>query len=216
MPCTPDTDTQARGGQNVLQVHGEPPGYSAVLNPHILRLDVSGQPVEWLSWQEATCLYARDLVAWTLGERIRTVRGGISRLTGVQSAIGLHSIIACSGCMARKRRPVPPLTNRALFRRDRHLCMYCALKLPERELTRDHIVPRSRGGLDQWTNVVSACKRCNQRKGNRLPEESAMEVIAVPYQPNVAEWLALINSDRIRGDQMEFLRSQFSPHSRWN
>jgi len=187
-----------------------------MLNPHILRLDVSGQPVEWLSWQEATCLYARDLVAWTLGEHIRTVRGGISRLTGIQSTIELHSIIACSGCMVRKRRPAPPLTNRALFRRDRHLCMYCALKFPERELTRDHIVPRSRGGRDQWTNVVSACKRCNQRKGNRLPEESRMEMIAIPYQPNVAEWLALINSDRIRGDQMEFLRSQFSPHSRWN
>jgi hypothetical protein len=43
-----------------------------------------------------------------------------------------------------------------------------------------------------------------------------MEMLAVPYQPNTAEWLALINSDRIRGDQMEFLRTQFSPQSRWS
>lgn len=187
-----------------------------MMHPRILRLDIAGQPVEWLSWQEATCLYARDLVAWTLGERLRTVRGGVSRITGKQSAIELHSIIACAGRVVWKRRIVPPLTNRALFHRDRHLCMYCALRLAERELTRDHIVPRSRGGRDQWNNVVSACKRCNQRKGNRLPEEAGMEIIAIPYQPNTAEWLALVNSDRIRGDQMEFLRTQFSNHSRWN
>lgn len=184
--------------------------------PHILRLDVSGQPIEWLNWQAATCLYARGLIAWTLGERIRTVHGGISRRSGMRSIIELHSIIACAGRIQHKRRLIPPLTNRALFCRDRHLCMYCAQQLAERELTRDHIVPRSRGGRDQWTNVVTACRRCNQRKGNRLPEEAGLEMIAVPYQPNTAEWLALVNSDRIRGDQMEFLRSQFSANSRWN
>lgn len=130
-----------------------------MLTPHILRLNIAGQPVEWLSWQEATCLYARELVAWTLGERVRTVHGGFSRLTGLQSTIDLHSIIACSGHVAWKPRLVPPLTNRALFRRDRHLCMYCALKLPERELTRDHIVPRSRGGATSgptWSRPASA------------------------------------------------------------
>lgn len=185
-------------------------------NPHILRLDVSGQPVEWLSWQEAACLYARQLIAWTLGEPIRTIHGGISRLTGRRSTIELHSIVACSGRLHARRRPVPPLTNMALFRRDRHMCMYCAQQFPERELTRDHIVPRSRGGNDRWGNVVTACRRCNQRKDNRLAEEAGMEMIAIPYQPNIAEWLALINGDRIRGDQMEFLRSQFSPLSRWN
>jgi len=187
-----------------------------MLIPRILRLNIAGQPVEWLSWQEATCLYARDMVAWTLGDTVRTVRGGFSRLTGLQSTIALHSIIACAGHVAWRPRLVPPLTNRALFRRDLHVCMYCGLGFADRELTRDHVLPKSRGGRDNWTNVVAACKRCNQRKGNRLPEEADMEILAIPYQPNTAEWLALINSDRIRGDQMEFLRSQFSPHSRWS
>ena len=187
-----------------------------MLNPRILRLNVAGQPVEWLSWQEATCLYARDMVAWTLGDQVRTVFGGMSRLTGLQSSIALHSIIACAGHVSCKPRLVPPLTNRALFRRDLHLCMYCGVRFGERELTRDHVLPKSRGGRDHWRNVVAACKRCNQRKGNRLPEEATMEMLAVPYQPNTAEWLALINSDRIRGDQMEFLRTQFSPQSRWS
>lgn len=184
--------------------------------PRVLRLSIAGQPVEWLSWQQATCLYARGMVAWTLGETIRTVLGGISRSSGERSAITLHSIIACSGHIAYRPRVVPPLTNRALFRRDLHLCMYCGEPFGERELTRDHIVPRSRGGHDLWNNVVSACRRCNQRKGNRLPEEAGMEILAIPYQPNTAEWLALINGDRIRGDQMAFLRQQFSPNARWS
>ena len=187
-----------------------------MLNPRILRLNVAGQPVEVLCWQEALCLFARDMVAWTLGDQVRTVFGGMSRLTGLQSSIALHSIIACAGHVSCKPRLVPPLTNRALFRRDLHLCMYCGVRFGERELTRDHVLPKSRGGRDHWRNVVAACKRCNQRKGNRLPEEAGMEMLAVPYQPNTAEWLALINSDRIRGDQMEFLRTQFSPHSRWS
>ena len=64
---------------------------------HILRLNVAGSPIEWLTWQEATTLYARNLVTWTLGDTIRTVWGGTSRFSGKRSSISLHSIIACAG-----------------------------------------------------------------------------------------------------------------------
>jgi len=57
---------------------------------------------------------------------------------------------------------------------------------------------------------VAACRRCNQHKANRLLEDIEMELVALPYRPNNAEYLALLNSRRILGDQMEFLRSQFS------
>ena len=88
--------------------------------------------------------------------------------------------------------------------------MYCAALFPGSQLTRDHIVPLSRGGVDRWENVVAACRRCNQHKANHLLEEIAMELVALPYRPNNAEYLALLNSRRILGDQMEFLRGQFS------
>ena len=176
---------------------------------------MAGQPIEWLNWQEAACLYSRGVVAWTLGDTVKTVMGGISRSHGTRSSLSLHSIIACSGQLLHRPRTVPPLTNRALFKRDLNTCLYCGERFGERELTRDHVMPKSRGGKDVWRNVVSACRRCNQRKGNRLPEEASMDILAVPYQPNIAEWLALINSDRIRGDQMAFLSSQFSKQSRW-
>ncbi len=180
------------------------------MNPLILRLNAAGQPIEWLEWQEAVCLYARELVVWSLGDVVRRVIGGHSRFTGRQSVMELPSIIACGGERLARPRGSYPLSNPTLFARDSHTCMYCANRFPASQLTRDHIVPISRGGRDRWENVVAACRRCNQHKANHLLEEITLELVALPYRPNNAEYLALLNSRRILGDQMEFLSSQFS------
>ena len=177
--------------------------------PRILRLNVAGHPVDWASWQEAVCLYARDLVAWTLGDAVLSLRGGHSRIDGTQTVVNIHSIIACGGRRVPQGRSAPALTNAALFGRDHFLCLYCGRVFQPGALTRDHVVPKSRGGKDEWENVVAACKRCNHHKGNRLPHECSMELLALPYVPNTAEYLALTNSGRILGDQMDFLASQF-------
>ncbi|MEM6708435.1 MAG: HNH endonuclease [Pseudomonadota bacterium] len=182
--------------------------------PRILRLNIAGQPIEWLSWQEAVCLYARELVVWTLGDPVLRIRGGHSRMDCHQSEVSIHSIIACDGRVVPKGHIVPPLTNAALFRRDRNVCLYCGNTFTDMELTRDHVVPTSKGGLDRWDNVVAACKRCNHFKGNRLLEDTSLELLALPYVPNYAEYLALINSGRILGDQMDFLRRSFGANSR--
>jgi 5-methylcytosine-specific restriction endonuclease McrA len=181
--------------------------------PRILRLNVAGLPVDWVNWQEAVCLYSRQLVVWTLGGEVLRIRGGYSRIHARRSELGIHSIIACDGRVVGQQRSRPPLTNRALFRRDRNLCLYCGGEFADTELTRDHVVPRSRGGRDVWDNVVAACKRCNHQKGDRLPQEAGVELLALPYAPNFAEYLALINSGRILGDQMDFLQAQFGRDS---
>ena len=180
----------------------------------ILRLNLAGHPIDWLNWEEAVCIYARDLVVWTLGDTVRKVHGGICRLTGNRSVVELPSIIACGGEQLARPRSNYPLNNPTLFARDGHICMYCAREFASIQLTRDHIQPVSRAGADRWENVVAACRRCNQHKANRTPEEAGMELVALPFKPNNAEYLALLNSRRIRGDQMEFLRSQFSKNSR--
>ena len=182
--------------------------------PKILRLDLSGQPLDWVSWQEAVCLYARDIVVWTVGDPLLRIRGGHSRLNSQMSIVDIHSIIACDGRVVSKDNVVPPLTNQALFGRDRGLCLYCGKNFQDGELTRDHVVPVSRGGEDIWDNVVAACKRCNHFKGSRLLHECSMELLALPYVPNFAEYLALINSGRILGDQMDFLKRSFGAESR--
>lgn len=184
------------------------------MEAQILRLNIAGQPIEWLNWQEAVTLYARDIVAWSLGEVVREVRGGISRATGSRTCIRLPSIIASNGERLAKPRSTYPLNNRTLFARDEHLCMYCGKPFPAVELTRDHILPLSGGGQDIWENVVAACRRCNQHKGNLTLEQAGMELLAMPYRPNLAEYLALVNDRRVRADQMEFLSAQFSKNYR--
>jgi len=107
---------------------------------------------------------------------------------------------------------VPAFTQKGLFARDRHTCLYCGERFPERTLTFDHVLPQSRGGLDTWANAATACLRCNNHKANRTPEEARMPLLAVPYAPNFAEDLILRNR-RILADQMAFLRTRV-PQSR--
>lgn len=181
----------------------------------ILRLNKAGQPIDWLHWQEAVCLYSRELICWSLGDIVYRVRGGFSRDTGERTIVELPSIIACGGDQLGRPRGKPPLTNRALFERDNHQCMYCGYFFDGQLLTRDHIMPSSRGGRDIWENVVAACRRCNQHKGSRTINETSMELLALPYRPNSAEYLALVNSKRILPDQADFLSKQFSKNCRW-
>jgi 5-methylcytosine-specific restriction endonuclease McrA len=95
-----------------------------------------------------------------------------------------------------RRLPVPsvirlleyrriPFQGRALSRknillRDRNTCQFCSKVLPAGELTLDHIIPRSRGGESSWENLVACCHTCNNRKGDRLPEEAGMKLLRRP------------------------------------
>lgn len=183
--------------------------------PLILTLDYHGVPYRWVTWQQACFYYAKNLVAWTLGDVAFTVHGGVSRATGERSSISAHSIIAIRGkAMAMKAfRQTPPLNNRELFRRDRNICAYCGGDFSFLRLTRDHIRPVSRGGIDTWMNVVTACRHCNGMKRNRTPEEAGLQLFYAPYVPNKAEYLILTNR-RILLDQMEFLVQHVASNSR--
>ena len=73
------------------------------------------------------------------------------------------------------------LSRREVFIRDRHTCQYCGRQ--SRRLTLDHVMPRSRGGEHSWTNIVSACDRCNHRKAGRTPREANMLLQQEPRPP---------------------------------
>ena len=174
----------------------------------LLSLDAHGRVLDWINWQDATCLYARDAVAWTLGDPCLRVHGGTSRLSGEQSMIELHPIVASRGhARAQALSPTPTLTNTALFARDAQLCLYCGHEFSRPSLTRDHVLPLSKGGRDIWENVVTACFHCNSRKANRTPQQAHMPLLAVPYRPSWIEHLILSNRN-ILADQMAFLKSQ--------
>ena len=174
----------------------------------VLSLDAAGRILDWISWQDAVCLYVRGVVAWTLGDPCLTIHGGTHRASGVRSTLELHPIVASTGhCHHRAIDPSPALTNTALFARDKQLCLYCGEHFSRQALTRDHVIPSSRGGQDIWENVVCACVRCNLKKRNRTPQEAHMPLLAVPYRPSWVEHLILSNRN-ILSDQMDFLQAR--------
>ena len=182
--------------------------------PLILSLDSNGQPMGWVSWQDAVCYEAKDMVAFKMGEIEFEFHGGKSRETGLPSIVRTSSIIAVKGTQQGKKWHKPPaLTNRSLFRRDQHLCAYCGHEFGEGALTRDHIIPVSKGGVDSWMNCVTACGKCNRRKGNKFLVDVGMELLYVPYVPNRYEYLVMQNR-RVLADQMEFLKGYLPKHSR--
>ncbi len=73
------------------------------------------------------------------------------------------------------------LSRKNVLKRDGMRCQYCG---SGRDLTIDHVIPKSRGGSDSWDNLVAACNKCNNRKGNKTPKEASMTLLSKPYRPS--------------------------------
>lgn len=184
------------------------------LNQKILRVDVAGLPVAWIGYQEAVRFYYTGNVAYSLGQRLFKLYGGINSITGNQSTIEINSIVATYGKNPQATRLyIPPLNNLALFRRDSFICMYCGTQMPKYKLSRDHIVPLNQGGTNEWNNVITACKRCNNHKADRTPEDAGMKLLAIPFTPTHAEYIYL-QARNVLADQMDFLKAHFPKMSR--
>jgi len=83
------------------------------------------------------------------------------------------------------------LSRQAVFARDAHRCQYCGRRFPPSQLSLDHVIPRSRGGMSTWENMVCACLRCNIRKGGRTPHEAHMTLVRRPLRPKHNPLMAL-------------------------
>ena len=106
------------------------------------------------------------------------------------------------------RQAEVPFSKKNVFRRDHYSCQYCGAA---GELTLDHIVPRSRGGRTNWDNIVCCCRRCNARKGNRLPGEVGMFLIRPAHKPRYYpfQWM----SPRMAGGSHLQWRKYLEPYS---
>jgi 5-methylcytosine-specific restriction endonuclease McrA len=82
-----------------------------------------------------------------------------------------------------------------IFKRDNYTCQYCSSKNNRKELTIDHIIPKSKGGPTNWTNITTACFKCNIKKANRTPQEANIKLLSQPTAPS---WK----------DQMEIMRGK--------
>jgi hypothetical protein len=186
------------------------------MSPQILTLDVAGRPYAWSTPEEAVTQYAKNRVAWDLGRHRIVFRGGFGR-NGRRSRIEIAPIIAIAGSEVMASIAWEPLilsdrNNTLLFARDRHTCAYCGQRFHRRELTRDHILPRSRGGKDTWSNCVTACIACNSAKADRLVEHFR-PLVYVPYAPCRFEHY-LLSGRNILADQHDYLAAKLPQHSR--
>ncbi len=84
------------------------------------------------------------------------------------------------------------ISRRALFARDRHRCQYCGAA---RQLTIDHVLPRSKGGTHTWDNVVTSCASCNLRKGDRTPAAANMRLARPPRPPSASSFVYMYADD---------------------
>lgn len=175
-----------------------PPRGSTGLNANVLVLNKLYHPVQVTSARRAfVLLYKNDAEAITLSDE---------RLMGFDFSAWIeHStqqkttddddFVATVSMSVRVPRIVRLLdyerfpigrvnfSRRNVLARDEYRCQYCGHRASARELTLDHVIPRSRGGKHCWTNVVAACYRCNDRKGRLTPREANMHLLREPVAP---------------------------------
>lgn len=134
----------------------------------------------------------KAVVVEQTGEFLRTVKS----IFPVPSVIALRAYINVPRRQAHWSR-------KGVLMRDNYVCIYCGVMpgslfkdkvLAKSDFTVDHIVPRSRGGKDQWTNTACACYQCNHRKGNRLPNEAGMKLRWEPKTPRTSYLVIAVGS----------------------
>lgn len=173
---------------------------------HALILNADYRPLSYFplsvwSWQEAIKAIFRDSVT-VISEYERTVRSP-GREMKLPSVLALKEYVP----MAR----TPAFTRFNVFLRDKWTCQYCAESFRTQELTFDHVIPKSRGGRTTWENIVAACRPCNTRKGNDMPEDVDMYPIEEPRRPSVFEL-----QDHGRGFPPNFLHESWGDFLYWD
>lgn len=140
----------------------------------VLVLNQSYEPISICSPKKAMILiflFKADLVAKKRGRVVRSP----------SQAFPFPSVIKLSYFVKIPYRKVE-LSRKNILRRDLNSCQYCGTK--KGQLTIDHIIPKSRGGSETWDNLVAACVKCNNKKGNKTLEEANLHLLKNPRKPN--------------------------------
>jgi 5-methylcytosine-specific restriction endonuclease McrA len=147
-----------------------------------LLLNTTFEPLSVVSWKKALHLVFVGKVE-VLKEYDKEIRG-VSKSVRQPSVIRLLRLV-------RNNYNHVKFSRRNIFLRDNFTCQYCGKVFDVKHLTCDHIIPKSRGGVTEWTNIVTSCTRCNVRKGDKLPDEADMFPRKRPSRPNGFSMLML-------------------------
>lgn len=136
---------------------------------------LSYYPLSLWPWQEAVKAMFRNSVT-VLSEYDRTVRSPSHEFK-------LPSVLVLKEYVPAARKAA--FTRFNVFLRDEWHCQYCGNVHKTNDLTFDHVVPKSRGGRTSWTNIVTACRDCNTRKGDKMPRDCRMFPVQEPIEPTI-------------------------------
>ncbi len=128
---------------------------------------------------------SRRALVLALSDKVDVLAETGERIASERIEMGVPSVVRLRYYVNVPYRREVPLSRRAVFARDNGLCQYCG-KAAE---SLDHVVPRSRGGEHEWTNVVACCRRCNTTKGDRLLSESTFKLRTAPIAPTQMVWV---------------------------
>jgi len=160
-----------------------------------LKLDSSFRPIDIISSVEA-------LVMCLVG-KARALESYTQTVKSVSESFALPSVIVLNRYV--KFRFSYVVCSRAnLFHRDQSECQYCGKYRDHKSMTIDHVIPKSRGGKNTWENLVVACKKCNQKKGNKTPAEAGMRLLRLPKKPKESI-LRTIKREHINPDWKNYL-----------
>lgn len=153
--------------------------------------EAAGRPGKALvlnATMEPLCVVpARRAVVLVLSSKADVIQTNGHRFRSAELDLAAPSVVRLRSFVRVPYRRRAALSRRGVFIRDEHTCQYCGRSAENV----DHVIPRSRGGLHEWENVVAACRRCNSRKKDYTPAEAAMVLRRQPYAPRAAFWLVV-------------------------
>lgn len=163
----------------------------------VLKLSANFEPLEVIDYKDAF-----KLIFTEKAEVVKEYENLTIRTPRIKYKV--PSVVRLVNSFRRPKRKIRFSKHNVLLR-DRNRCMYCGEVFNNKELTLDHIIPRSQGGKTCWTNLVACCEECNRRKKNRTPERAGMRLIQAPTEPDWIPFLITFSSkSEIPNDWLDF------------
>jgi 5-methylcytosine-specific restriction endonuclease McrA len=160
-------------------------------------LNSSFQPVKLVSWQKAMLL-------WFQG-KVEIIEYHATSARSASANFQLPSVMRLKRYVSPRKSSRLKFSRENIYLRDQYTCQYCGEQMPAKELTLDHVVPASKFGRKDWTNVVTACRDCNHRKANRTPLGANMPLLS---EPRIPSWLPVIQPQF----QLENMPDEWRPY----
>ncbi len=164
-----------------------------------LLLNASYEPMKIINWQKALILWFQD--------KVEVVEYHQVFAHSVRAAFQIPSVLRLKHYVRPRSLGAVRFCRENVYIRDNYTCQYCGTLFGMKHLTLDHVVPASKKGPKNWTNVVTACRDCNQRKANRTPQTANMPLLKEPMMPSwLPSYQVEVNSGQIPTAWLQYLQ----------